>query len=189
MLTINSLSSGIRISSLKPLDTSKLEIKKASPEMIAEMDEIWKNQFRIPVGKSDNQPDNIYATVKVNGKIVATLYNSGAALTSNTGYGSMKNLPSMGEKEKAIGPELAQKRAEEIAKSLGGKIEKASTAKTAAQWQPAKVEWTYDYKKMEEAEKERNASIEVAKNAREAFNASSQTKFDAQLIGQMQEFI
>ncbi|MCE3233178.1 MAG: hypothetical protein K0R98_1435 [Rickettsiaceae bacterium] len=187
MTAINLLSSKVDISSIKKLDALKLEVKELPPEMKANLDEIWKNRFKIPVGKPDNSPDNIYATVKINGHIVATLYNSGSSVTSNSAYVKVKNLPSMGENEKSVGPELAQKRAEEIAKVLGGKVEKATTAKTAAQWQPSTMEWTYDYKRMEEAHKVLSVRMELDKNIIVAFGASAKTKFDAQLIGQLQD--
>lgn len=135
-------------------------VTKASPEQIARLDEAWKNQFRVPVGPADNDPGNVYATVRVNGQVVATLYNSGGAMTSNANGAQLSALPSMGEGETSTGPVLARKRAEEIAKALGGTIEKASTAQTQAQWQqrPA-MQWTYDYAAMSEAMAARNARV------------------------------
>jgi len=151
-------------------DTAKLEIRKLTPEQTARMQEIWKNQFRIPTGKPDNHTDNIYATVKVNGQVVATLYNSGCAETSNATYGDVRNLPSMGEGETLTGPELAQKRAEEIARKMGGTVEKAATALKPGQWAPAKAEWTYDYEAMAAAQA--------------AMDAAAKTRFETQAIGQ-----
>lgn len=82
-----------------------------------------------------NAPDDpVFATVKVGGEVVATLHKSGAAVTSNASYGRLRNLPSMTESETLTGPALAQKRAEEIAAALGGRIAIAqpSVASTAA---------------------------------------------------------
>ncbi len=154
-------------SAISPLNTSSLKITKLSPEQIAAHEQLIRDSYRTPV---ISNPDTVYATVKVNGKVVATLYNSGASVTSNSDHTKLKNLPSMGDTETATGPELAQKRAEEIAKALGGTIEKASTAQTAEQWTPAQVEWVYD-----------EAAIERAFAAR---SASAQTQFLAQLLGQ-----
>jgi hypothetical protein len=75
----------------------------------------------------DNRPDNIYAEIKVGGKTVATIYNSGGTETTNA----------LGKKVKLSdgqGPELAQKRAEELAAASGGKIVKANSAISHAQW-------------------------------------------------------
>lgn len=84
--------------------------------------------------RSQAPDDPVYATVKVGGEVVATLHKSGAAVTSNASYGRLRNLPSMGESETLTGQPLAQKRAEEIAAALGGRIEIAqpSVANTAA---------------------------------------------------------
>lgn len=170
----------IALGSIKKLGSLNLQVYKLPPEW-AGINAV-KEQYKIPVGKPDNHPDNIYATVKVNGKVVATLYNSGGAEMSNAGYGRIKNLPSMGKDEKLIGPALAQKRADEIAKALGGTVEKNSTAQNQAQWQnrPAQ-EWTYDYKAIAEAEKRMNEQIEASLKLR---YASAETQVNAQLMAQ-----
>src|SRR5204862_6559937 len=81
----------------------------------------------------DNAPQNMYATVKVNGKIVATLYNGGSSAMSNDAAAKVGDLPAPGA---SGGPDLAQSRAEYIAKATGGTIEKASTAIAQSQWTP-----------------------------------------------------
>lgn len=164
---MNTISARISTTPLTLADGSKPQPQKLSPEMVAAQEEMLRNQFRTPV---ISEPDGVYATVKVNGKVVATLYNSGASVTSNSNYSKLKSLPSMGESETATGPELAQKRADEIAKTLGGTIEKAPTAQTSDTWKPQTVTWIYD----EEA-------ITAALAAR---NANARTMFDAQLLGQ-----
>ena len=78
---------------------------------------------------ADNRTDNIYARIQVNGKTVATIYNTGASETSNALARKAK------QSEDGQGPELAQKRAEELAAASGGTIVKANTALTQAQWQ------------------------------------------------------
>ena len=151
--------------------------------MAVKLDEVWQNQFRIPVGVPDNHPSNTYATVKVNGKIVATLYNSGGAVTSNVDYGRVSRLPSMTEAETLTGPALAQKRAEEIARKLGGTVEKATTAQSQIQWQNrAPMEWTYDYEALETARKQRDASTAARIAAGDALRARA--LMEAQLLGQ-----
>src|SRR5690606_33768529 len=98
-------------------------------------------------------------------------YNGGTSMTSNATAGKIRNLPSMGEEEKATGPELAQKRAEEIAKALGGTVVKASTAVTQAQYLSTptfKVEYEIDYD---------------ALNAVLGQVATPQTRVDAQILG------
>lgn len=70
--------------------------------------------------------DSLYAEIKVGGRTVAKVFNSGVAETPN---GLNVDLTDDGQ-----GPSLAQIRAEEIAKAMGGKIVKADTAQTQSQW-------------------------------------------------------
>jgi hypothetical protein len=81
----------------------------------------------------DNAPQNTYATVKVKGKVVATLYNSGCSVMTNAAAAEVGDLPDPGS---TGGPNLAQSRADYIAKAMGGTIEKASTAITQSKWTP-----------------------------------------------------
>lgn len=169
----------IELGEVKQFDPASA--RKLSTEEIEKFEQIWKDQFKIMADptQADNHPSNIYATVKVNGEVVATLYNSGGAMTSNATAGKLSKLPSMGEGETLVGPELAQKRAEEIAKALGGKVEVVGTALTQAQWNARPpVEFTYDYEAMAAAEKERKNSAAAAQDA------SAKTKVDTQIIAQ-----
>jgi hypothetical protein len=74
---------GISVSALKKIDTSGLTIISISdnPELRDLMATNWLEmqaaQSTLAVDVPDNAPQNIYATVKVNGKVVATLYNGG----------------------------------------------------------------------------------------------------------------
>jgi hypothetical protein len=82
---------------------------------------------------SDDAPENTYAQVKVDGKVVATLYNGGSSTMTNAAaakIGKLEDPPGLG------GPDLAQWRADTYAKLLGGTVEKASTAITQSQWTP-----------------------------------------------------
>jgi hypothetical protein len=130
---------GIPVSALKKIDTSGLKIISVedNPELRDQMATNWltmqaaKSTFATDV--PDNAPQNTYATVKVNGKVVATLYNGGSSAMTNDAAGKVgdsRDPPGLS------GPNLAQWRAEYIAKALGGKIEKAPTAITQSEWTP-----------------------------------------------------
>jgi hypothetical protein len=153
------------------LALSGVKASKRSTEEIAARDQVWKNQFRVPAGPADNDPSNIYATVKVNGETVATIDNSGAVHAVHGTAQRIEDLPSMGKGEVRSGPALAQARAKEIAEALGGKIDKADTAMTQSAWDSRPpVQVTYDY--------------EATERAMQARSISARTFFDAQSIGQ-----
>jgi hypothetical protein len=131
-------SQGIPLSSVKKLDTSGLKIVSIAdhPELRDLLAAAW---LRMNAASSandvpDNAPQNTYATVKVEGKVVATLYNSGCSAMTNEAaaeIGDLQDPPAL-----VGGPDLAQWRAERIAKATGGTIEKASTAITQSEWKP-----------------------------------------------------
>lgn len=82
---------------------------------------------------ADNAPQNIYAQVKVDGTVVATLYNGGSSALTNQAaakVGDLQDPPGLS------GPDLARWRAGSYAKLLGGTVEKAPTAITQSQWTP-----------------------------------------------------
>ena len=117
------------------------DLMKAHPEAVrkvtsAEVDEIarvWLQQQDIaPRGLSDNEPNDVYATVKVGNQVVATLYNSGIVEMSNSAANAVDGL----DEPPMAGPALAQWRAETYAKLLGGKVEIAGTAKSQSEWTP-----------------------------------------------------
>ena len=131
---------GIPVSEVKKLDTAGLKVISIDdhPELRDRMATMWLNhqaaEARRATEVPDNAPQNIYATVKVNGEIVATLYNGGGSGMTNAAAGAVGDLqdpPGLNG-----GPALAQARAERIAKVLGGTIEKAPTAITPSQWTP-----------------------------------------------------
>ncbi len=75
---------GIPVSAVKALDMSGLKIisVRDNPEL---RDLMASNWLRMQAANAtaatdvpDNAPQNIYATVKVDGKVVATLYNGGS---------------------------------------------------------------------------------------------------------------
>jgi hypothetical protein len=131
---------GIPVSEVKKLDTAGLKVISIAdhPELRDRMATMWLNnqaaEARMATEVPDNAPQNIYATVKVKGEVVATLYNGGGSAMSNAAAGAVGDLqdpPGLNG-----GPALAQARAERIAKVLGGTIEKAPTAITPSQWTP-----------------------------------------------------
>jgi hypothetical protein len=131
---------GIPVSAVKAVDLSGLKAVsiKDNPELRDRMAESWLRKkaadARVLTDVPDNAPQNIYATVKVNGKVVATLYNGGSSAMTNDAAGKVGDLqdpPALNG-----GPDLAQWRAEHIAKAVGGTVEKASTAITQSAWKP-----------------------------------------------------
>jgi hypothetical protein len=77
---------------------------------------------------STDKSQDIYAEIKLGGKTIATIYNDGSTATSNA-------LASKTKLSDGQGPDLAQKRAEELAEASGGAIVKPGSAITNAQWQ------------------------------------------------------
>lgn len=166
----------VDINNVQKLNTSTA--RKATPEELAKFQKIQELMYTSPVNLQDHVSQKVYAEVKVNGKTVVTIDNGGSASGSSATFGKISNLPSMGEKEKLLGPALAQKRAEEIAAALGGKIVKASTAVTPAQYMAAPpIVFRVDYAAMERDRKIAEAQAE-----------SATTKVNTQIIAQTPEF-
>jgi hypothetical protein len=130
---------GIPVSAVKSLDMSGLKIMSVrdNPELHDLMATNWLTMQAADAAFAavpDNAPQNIYATVKVDGKVVATLYNAGSSAMTNQAaakLGDLQDPPGL-----IGGPDLAQWRAERIAKAVGGTIEKAPTAITQSAWTP-----------------------------------------------------
>jgi hypothetical protein len=74
-----------------------------------------------------------YATVEVGGKVVATIDNQGVMSSSNELNARLKDIVP-NDIDGTNGPNLAQARADKIASALGGKVVKATTAITQAQF-------------------------------------------------------
>lgn len=166
---------GIPVSQLKKLDTSQMKLVSIDdiPELRDQMARMWldtqAHASRMATEVPDNAPQNTYATVTVNGKVVATLYNSGGAEMTNAAAGLVGDLPnSLG------GPSLAQERAEYIAKALGGTIEKAPTAITQSEWTPRQsVTPSYTREQLDQAYQAMKAEAEKAVARRAAGYANS----------------
>lgn len=129
---------GIPVSALKKLDMSGLKIVsvKDNQELRDLVATVWLQRHAGLTSSDvpDNAPQNNYATVKVGGKVVATLYNGGSVAMTNEAaakVGDLQDPPGL-----VGGPDLAQWRAERIAKAVGGTVEKAPTAITQSEWRP-----------------------------------------------------
>ncbi len=126
----------IDVSQVKPLSGAKPISAAADPFLHDLMATNWlmthdarSTQSDVP----DNAPQNVYAQVKVDGKVVATLYNAGSSAMTNQAaakIGKLEDPPGLS------GPDLAQWRADNYAALLGGTVEKAPTAITQSQWAP-----------------------------------------------------
>lgn len=172
------------ISSAYSLDVSRVmrlpmsQAVKLPDSETAALRDVTEKAYQRPVGPADNAPENIYAQVKVNGEVVATLYNSGAAETSNSVGAKLQDIFA---NTTGSGPQAAQTRAEQIAAALGGTIEKASTAQTPEQWAARPPHAFYiDYAAMAADEK---------KNQSEAASATTTSQINAQLLAHFQEVI
>ena len=132
--TISSLR--IDVSQVKPLQGAKLISVADVPVVRDLMAANWLRTHDTNATQSfvsDDAPENTYAQVKVGGKVVATLYNGGSSTMTNAAaaeIGKLEDPPGLS------GPDLAQWRADNYARSLGGTVEKAPTAITQSQWTP-----------------------------------------------------
>lgn len=161
------------LSRAKPIDMSKMNMKRLTPEeekaFKAETKKIIEGMFTRPVGKTSA---GNYAKVVVNGETVATLSNEGYAEMPNRLLHVASTLPSDGG-----GPELAQRRAETIAKATGGTVVKQASAMTQSQWnQREPIKFMVDFDQME-----REGFLERWKEL-----SAGTAAFDALLIGQEQ---
>ncbi|RQH12774.1 hypothetical protein [Bradyrhizobium sp. RP6] len=136
--TTDAAASGFRIdlSQVKPLSGAKVISAADHPVLRDLMATHWLIAHDTNAPQSvvaDNAPQNVYAQVKVDGKVVATLYNGGSSAMTNQAaakVGKLEDPPGLS------GPDLAQWRAGRYAELLGGTVEKASTAITQSQWTP-----------------------------------------------------
>ncbi len=145
---------GFSVDNAQRLDLSnaqKIHIAETDPrtykQFIDNMTQLLESTHSTLQGKPDNHPDNLYAAVVKNGEVIATLYNSGAIQSSNAVANTMKGQLS----NDGNGPDLAQRRAEQVASSLGGEIHIKDTALTQAAYlnQP-KASWQLDRSSMQD---------------------------------------
>ncbi|KPG01414.1 hypothetical protein IP86_03925 [Rhodopseudomonas sp. AAP120] len=126
----------VDISQVKPLPAATPISAIDDPTLRDLLATAWLTMHRaqdVPAGPADNAPENTYARIKIGGKVVATVYNSGVSEMSNAAAGELGDLQ---DPPNLLGPNLAQWRAENYARVLGGTVEKASTAITQDQWTP-----------------------------------------------------
>ncbi|MAZ86601.1 MAG: hypothetical protein CL693_03070 [Cellvibrionaceae bacterium] len=144
---------GFSIDNAQRLDLSnaqKIHIAEADPktynQFMDNMTQLLESTHSTLQGKPDNHPDNLYAEVVKNGQVIATLYNSGAMQSSNAVANTMKGqLNNDGH-----GPDLAQRRAEQVANTLGGEIQIKETALTqTAHLNQPKASWQLDKNAMQ----------------------------------------
>jgi hypothetical protein len=127
---------GISVSQLKPVQGAKPISVADNPHLRDLLATNWLMTHDTSATQStvsDTAPENTYAQVKVDGKVVATLYNGGSSTMTNAAaakVGKLDDPPGLS------GPDLAQWRADSYAKLLGGTVEKASTAITQSEWTP-----------------------------------------------------
>lgn len=154
-----SIQAGISINEphVKALDMSKmkmLHVSEASEEQyknyVHSQEKVLKSQYTERPDVSDHPLYKPYATVQVDGKTVATLYNSGGVSSSNAIGAKIQGLFA-NEDTNLSGPAGAQDRAEKIAELLGGTVEKSSTAITQARFRAdPHPEGTVNYSAMHE---------------------------------------
>jgi hypothetical protein len=126
----------IDVSQLKPLQGAKFISAADDPVLRDLMATNWLTTHSASATQSfvsDDVPENTYAQVKVDGKVVATLYNGGSSTMTNEAgakVGNLQDPPGLG------GPDLAQWRADSYARLLGGTVVKAPTAIKQSQWTP-----------------------------------------------------
>lgn len=137
----NSLSGATALQFPKSAIT-KLSSEQAAPRM-ARLKEVLEGAYTRPM--ADTPGDyGTYAEVTVKGKVVASVANTGAATIMSNELGASIG----GQLEmQGYGPTLAQRRAEQIAKAVGGTVVKNKSALTEAQWatrSPIKTFVDYD---------------------------------------------
>ncbi|HYG88235.1 MAG TPA: hypothetical protein VD978_18480 [Azospirillum sp.] len=159
---------GIPIASLTRTDPGKLI--KAPEEFVAHLREGEEMRYKVPLDPPDNAPENLFAEIRVGNDVIAKVYNSGLAELPN-GVGNID--VNTGRQ----GPEAAQARAEKIAEVLGGKVVKAKTAQTQAEWNARPPRrWGIDYEAMERDRRE----VEESLRKRSAMSAAVRAQLLAQ---------
>lgn len=170
---------GIKVGSLTMFnfDLTKSLTKKADPDFMAKIEKIKELEYTKPKNLEDHPSQKLYAEVVLDGKTVAKLYNSGVMETSNAAYGKISKLDSVSDPQ-GSGPVLAQQRAEEIAKALGGTVVMSKDALTPTQWAKVPpVEFEVDYAAM---------AADAARESAEARDGSAETLVKTQIIATQQ---
>lgn len=129
MSTINAATMG-RLS-----DLPTAAARRTSSEQKEKMQSVIANAEPPPRGqvKADNDPENLYARITKNGKLIAEVYKSGAVVRPNS-----VDLPSL-TNEASDPADLKNIRIKEILEFTGGKVEYMDAFRTAAKAQQAKM--------------------------------------------------
>lgn len=165
---------GFSLGQATPVSIPQSAIRKLSDEECAREDAQFKSvlegQYSRPTD-GNNGDYGTYAKVVVNGKVVATLANSGSAMMSNALSGQLSSqLVSDGS-----GPELAQRRAEQIARELGGTVVKSSSAMNPSDWSKrAPIKTAIDFEAMAA-----DGKLDLWKRL-----SASASRFNTQMLGQ-----
>lgn len=128
------MNNSFAIGSGTQIDLSQFKLQKLSPEHIAQQQrflEALKVQSAAPL-------ETDYAKVKADGKVIATISNSGFVTSSNALGGQLLNIL---QDDDSAGPALAQRRAEQIASAFGGEVVKSPSALSQKAWIAQSPEW------------------------------------------------
>lgn len=184
---MTSIQAGIALNdpNLRALDMSKLKAISAfeMPEEIYQrfvgaQESFLEGRHSQPADTSQNPTYKEYATVRVNGKVVAEIDNHGWVKTSNAVGGNIHQLFSE-ETNGLSGPGLAQERAEKIAALLGGAVERSSTAMSQAQFNSTpQPQSTVDYQALRDDPAYQQ--LQKTKQARTLFLAQQMAQEPAQ---------
>lgn len=138
-----------------------------------------------PADTSKNPTYKEYATVTVNGRIVAEIDNHGWVKTSNSIGGNIQQLFS-DESNGLIGPGLAQQRSEKIADLLGGTVQKSTTAMSQTQFNSTpQPHSTIDYQALKEDQA--YEQLQKTKQARTLFLAQQMAQESVQTAAPAEE--
>ncbi|MGH1376884.1 MAG: hypothetical protein ACRBCK_11115 [Alphaproteobacteria bacterium] len=140
---MQSIQTGISLNNpnVKSINTNEIELFKLheAPDEIYE--QFINAQERFLEAQHTSLPDTTsdpryqtYATVKVNGKVIANIDNNGFVESSNAIGSKIHKALLQNDFPGQKGPELAQSRADLIADLLNGKVEKSSTSLTQHQF-------------------------------------------------------
>lgn len=144
---------------LKPMDIAELPEADYQTAMDVRLKGITLSEKSLQSQYTDysapdfsNEPRvQTYATVTVGGRVVATIDNQGVVESSDADY--LRFKAALSESVNTTnGPDLAQRRAEEIAAVMGGTVQKSTTAITQSQFEAlpeaATTKTTVDYDAM-----------------------------------------
>lgn len=113
---------------LRPLTAEDLaRPRKPTPPLLVFEDDYLMQQMMASMPVND-----VFAQVIKNGKVIATIDNGGGVASGGLAGVDLNGGPQGG------GPAEAKWRAQQIARSVGGKVVMADTAKTPETWKP----WT-----------------------------------------------